>query len=154
MVMKIIMFFFILSISVHAFADFMADREEVSKWETEEYLNDKNYSQAGPGKPLVPTKPFYDSVMNDPKKLKFFQFLICKYGFLDRYKKDRAFAIAIENKFSGKPLTSDEKIKVVRKMGQIIWDEPTKTHKEGFGTEERARKHLDSVMQKVLAEKF
>ena len=152
--MKKILIIFSLLITSTCFADFMAERDAVTKFEKDEFLNDKNYPPTRPGQIPEVNKAFADKLTNDPVKLKYFVFLGVKYRLLDQLKSDKAFALSIESKFNSGRLTPEQKVAVIRKVGQLVFDDSNVEHKRAFQSKKGSDDYYDKILSQLTSSQF
>lgn len=147
--MKTTLLLLLVTFSFSVLADIKTESDAISKFEKEEFLNDKNYTPKKPGTPPGLNKAFYDKVYNDPTLLKYFFVLSTHYQMLRKYKADKAFALALESKFGGKRMNQEQWQKVYDFYGDNILKESTADQKKAIeslaGSQAHFKKHLDLV---------
>jgi len=152
--MKKVLILTSLLITSTCFADFMAEREAVTKFEKEEFLNDKNYPPTRPGQVPEVNKAFADKISNDPVKLKYFVFLGVKYRFLEQLKNDKSLALSLEGKFKTNKLTQEQRVTVLRKVGQMVFDDSNVDHKKAFQSKKGSDDYYDKILAKINTTEF
>lgn len=153
--MKYIVLFIAILASVNAFADFMSEREAVTKFEKEEFTNPKNYPvPATAGTVVDVNKKFAEEVTANPAKLKYFLFLSIKYRMMEAYDKDRAFALNLNNKFKTSKLTTEQKTKVLRTVGQYVFDDSNADHKKAMSSRQATDDYYKKMITKLNSASF
>lgn len=152
--MKVLLFLTMILATNLCFADFMSERDAVTKFEKEEFLNDKNYPPTKPGQVPEINKAFADKVRANPTYLKYFVFLGIKYRILELYKNDKSFALSLESKFGSKKLTPEQSVQVTRKVGQLVFDDSTADHKKAFETKTGSDAYFQKILTKLNSASF
>jgi len=152
--MKVLFFIMALLVSSTCFADFMSERDAVTKFEKEEFLNDKNYPPARPGQVPEINKAFADKLINDPVKLKYFVFLGAKYRFLEQVKNDKSLAISLESKFGTNKLKQENLVTIVRKIGQFVFDDSNSDHKKAFQSKTGSDEYYKKILSRINSSSF
>ncbi len=143
-----------LLISFSAFADYKSEVKAIEKFELDEYLNQKNYPPIKPGQIPEINKAFYDKLQSDATSLRYFMVLKTVYRVVDRYKKDKAFALSLESKFSGKKLTIPEWEKVFAFIADPILLESNAEHKKMLSNRANSDAHFEKHFARLSSASF
>lgn len=145
--MKALSALLVLVFSFSVFADYKSETKAIEKFEVEEYLNEKNYPPRQPGKPRELNKAFYDKLMADPTSVKYFVVLVVAYRLVDLYRKDKAWALALESKFGGQKMTKERWEQVFEYVSNPIMSDSNSNHKKIVANQ----KATDAQFEKSLA---
>lgn len=155
MKMKYFVLLITIFASLNVFADFMSERDAVTKFEKEEFTNPKNYpTPPTPGTVVDVNKKFAEQVTANPTKLKYFLFLSIKYRMMEAYDKDRAFALNLNNKFKTNKLSAEQKTKVLRTLGQYVFDDSNTDHKKAMSSRQATDDYYKKMITKLNSASF
>lgn len=150
--MKIV--FLLLLISTSVLADYKSELKAIEKFEKDEFVNDKNYPPTKPGQIKKLTKEFYEKLQKDPISLKYFVFLAHAYRMIDKYKADKAFALAMESKFGGKKMTTANWDKVWEVLSNKLFKDSNADHKKSLADPTTANAYFEKSMALINASSF
>lgn len=142
-------------LSTTVFANYNSEVKAIEKFEIDEFLNEKNYPPSKPGSfDREINKGFYDKLQSDATSLKYFMVLKTVYRIVDRYKKDKAFALSLESKFSGKKLTKPEWEKVFGFVADPILLESNAEHKKMLSNRANSDAHFEKHFARLSSASF
>lgn len=144
----------ILLIGGTAWSDSSSEEVALRKFETEEFLNEKNYSPTQPGMSPNLNKFYYDKLMSDSASLKYFTVLSVQYKVRSKYKSDKAFALSLESKFKGSKLKDPEMTKVMNMVRDIVSADSKSMHEKALLNGATFQEYYKTVLVKLSQSNF
>lgn len=133
----------LLLVSFSVFADYKSEISAITEFEKKEFTNKKNFTPAKPGSIPTINKEFYDRLLAKPQDLKYFLAISNYYQLTEKYRKDKAFALALESKFGGKKMDDSKWEKVAEVLTNNILKDSNADHKKALATPATSKEYFE-----------
>lgn len=147
--MRLILTLIIMMLSWPALADYRSEKAAIEKFNQEVFQNPNNYLPAPPDELPGLTQEFLELLNSDTKALRYFLILTSDMRWRNRYKLVKPFALHLESKFEGKPLTPPQLDLVSAVVADFILSDSDAVIKKAFLTVEASDAYFESNMAKL-----